>query len=100
MRIPRLTKSIFLDQFIYMQMVGVVIGLAFPHFLVLYGFPPEEVLTWDFYLVTQIAGQTVGLISFLMISMVIRPHLKHLSQKMQDIATGLHQKDFLDYSAK
>ena len=100
MRIPRLTKSIFLDQFIYMQMVGVVIGLAFPHFLVLYGFPPEEVLTWDFYLVTQIAGQTVGLISFLMISMVIRPHLKHLSQKMQDIATGLHKKDFLDYSAK
>ncbi|WP_040727011.1 GGDEF domain-containing protein [Thiomicrorhabdus sp. Kp2] len=100
MHIPRLTKSIFLDQFIYMQLVGVVIGLAFPHFLVLYGFPSEEVLTWGFYLVTQIAGQMVGLMSFLIISMVIRPHLKQLSNKMQDIATGLHQKDFLDYSAK
>ena len=100
MHIPRLTKSIFLDQFIYMQLVGVVIGLAFPHFLVLYGFPSEEVLTWGFYLVTQIAGQIVGLMSFLIISMVIRPHLKQLSNKMQDIATGLHQKDFLDYSAK
>jgi len=100
MRIPRLTKSIFLDQFIYMQMVGVIIGLAFPKFLVLYGFPEEEVLTWRFYLVTQIAGQTVGFMSFLMISMVIRPHLKQLSQKMQDIATGLQEKDLLDYSAK
>lgn len=100
MQIPRLTKSIFLDQFLYMQMIGVVIGLSFPLILVGYGFPPEEVLTWNFYLVSLIAGQIVGLISYLMISMVIRPHLKHLSQKMQDIATGLHEKDFLDYSAK
>ncbi|MEA1988784.1 MAG: GGDEF domain-containing protein [Pseudomonadota bacterium] len=100
MQIPRLTKSIFLDQFIYMQMVGVVIGLCFPHFLVWYGFPPEEVLTWQFYLLTLVAGQIVGLLSFLMISMVVRPHLKQLSLKMQDIATGLKEKDFLDYSAK
>jgi len=100
MQIPRLTKSIFLDQFIYMQMVGVVIGLGFPHFLVWYGFPPEEVLTWPFYLLTLVAGQIVGLLSFLMISMVVRPHLKQLSLKMQDIATGLKEKDFLDYSAK
>jgi len=100
MYIPRLTKSIFIDQFIYMQIVGVLIGLVFPNFLVFYGFPPEEVLTWQFYLVSLIAGQIVGLTSFLMISMVIRPHLKQLSQKMQDIATGLHEKDFLDYSAK
>ena len=100
MHIPRLTKSIFLDQLIYMQLVGVFIGLAFPHFLVFYGFPAEDVLTWHFYIVTQIAGQIVGLISFLMISMVIRPHLKELSHKMQDIALGLHEKDFLDYSAK
>ncbi|BCN92326.1 hypothetical protein THMIRHAM_01110 [Thiomicrorhabdus immobilis] len=100
MQIPRLTKSIFLDQFIYMQVVGVIIGLAFPHFLVWYGFPESEVLTWEFYLVTQIAGQMVGLLSFLMISMVIRPHLKQLALKMQDIAEGLQEKDFIDYSVK
>lgn len=100
MQIPRLTKSIFLDQFIYMQVVGVIIGLAFPHFLVWYGFPESEVLTWEFYLVTQIAGQMVGLLSFLMISMVIRPHLKQLAMKMQDIAEGLQEKDFIDYSVK
>jgi HAMP domain-containing protein len=100
MQIPRLTKSIFLDQFIYMQLVGVLIGLSFPHFLVWYGFSAEKVLTWEFYLVSQVAGQLVGLMSFLMISMVVRPHLKELSLKMQDIATGLNEKDFLDYSAK
>ncbi|MDX1353212.1 MAG: GGDEF domain-containing protein, partial [Thiomicrorhabdus sp.] len=100
MQITRLTKSIFLDQFIYMQLVGVGIGLAFPHFLVLYGFPPEEVLNWRFYLATQIAGQIVGLMSFFMISMVIRPHLKQLSHKMEEIAVGLKNKEFLDYSAK
>jgi len=100
MRIPRLTKSIFLDQFLYMQMVGVIIGLSFPHFLVFYGFPEDDVLTFDFYIVTQIAGQTVGLISFLLITMVIRPHLKQLSHKMHDIANGLQEKDFLNYSEK
>ena len=98
MQIPRLTKSIFLDQLLYMQMAGVFIGLAFPHFLVFYGFPAEEVLTWKFYVVTQIAGQLVGLISFFLISMVIRPHLKQLSQKMNEIASGIQKKEFLDYS--
>ncbi|QCU89212.1 GGDEF domain-containing protein [Thiomicrorhabdus sediminis] len=100
MKIPRLTKSIFLDQFIYMQLVGVLIGLAFPHFLVWYGFATEQVLTTEFYILTQVAGQVVGLISFLMISLVIRPHLKTLSNKMQDIAININSKDFLDYSEK
>lgn len=94
MRFPRLTQSIFLDQFLFMQMVGVLIGLSFPYFLVWYGFPAEEVLHWDFFIVTQIAGQMVGLVSFLLISMVIRPHLKLLSHKMQDIAEGLESKSF------
>lgn len=94
MQLPRLTRSIFLDQFIFMQLIGVLIGLAFPHFLVWYGFHAEEVLTIDFYIVSQVAGQMVGLISFILISMVIRPHLKLLSHKMQDIAEGLQQKTF------
>lgn len=98
MQLPRLTKSIFLDQFLFMQLIGVFIGLAFPHFLVWYGFHAEEVLTIDFYIVSQVAGQIVGLISFLLISMVIRPHLKLLSHKMQDIANGLQNKSFDDHT--
>lgn len=94
MQLPRLTNSIFLDQFLFMQLIGVFIGLAFPHFLVWYGFHAEEVLTTDFYIVSQVAGQIVGLISFFLISMVIRPHLKLLSNKMQDIANGLQNKAF------
>ncbi len=92
MRIPRLTKSIFLDQFLFMQGAGVLIGLSFPYFLVWYGFDEEMVLHWDFFLATQIAGQSVGLLSFLLISMVIRPHLKLLSLKMAGIAEGLKKK--------
>ena len=91
-RIPRLTKSIFLDQFLFMQAAGVLIGLTFPYFLVWYGFAEETVLHWDFFLATQIAGQSVGLLSFLLISMVIRPHLKMLSVKMAGISQGLKKK--------
>jgi hypothetical protein len=40
-----------------MQGIGVLIGLSFPCFLVWYGFSADEVLHWDFFLVTQIAGQ-------------------------------------------
>jgi len=100
MQLPRLTKSIFLDQFIFMQGVGVLIGLAFPYFLVWYGFPSELVLHANFFIVSQIAGQIVGLISFLLISMVIRPHLKLLSHKMQDIAEELHNKKADGYGAQ
>lgn len=100
MQIPRLTKSIFLDQLIYMQLVGVFIGFAFPPFLVWYGFPTAEVFNWQFFIVTQIAGQLVAFISFIMISTVIRPHLKLLSTKMQEIVDGLEGKDFVDYKAK
>ena len=94
MKLPRLTKSIFLDQFLFMQFVGVIIGLAFPNFLAWYGFPAEEVQTFHFYLISQVAGQVVGLISFLLISTVIRPHLKLLSQRMEEIANNLRNKDF------
>ncbi len=96
MRIPRLTKSIFLDQFLFMQGVGVLIGLSFPYFLVWYGFDENMVLHWDFFLATQIAGQAVGLLSFFLISMVIRPHLKLLSLKMAGISKGLKKKTLDD----
>jgi len=99
-KIPRLTQSIFLDQLIYMQLAGVLIGLAFPPFLVWYGFPKHEVFNWQFFVVTQIAGQLVGLISFLLISTVVRPHLKLLSKKMQEMTSGLEGKHFVDYKEK
>jgi diguanylate cyclase (GGDEF)-like protein len=75
-----------------MQGAGVLIGLSFPYFLVWYGFDEGMVLHWDFFLATQIAGQSVGLLSFLLISMVIRPHLKLLSLKMSGISEGLKKK--------
>ncbi|MGM0541879.1 MAG: diguanylate cyclase [Pseudomonadota bacterium] len=100
MGIPRLTKSIFLDQFILMQGVGVLIGLSFPYFLVWYGFPEQQVMHWDFFIVTQIAGQMVGLVSFILISTVIRPHLKLLSHRMQEIAQGLEDKEFDSHAAR
>jgi two-component system cell cycle response regulator len=54
----------------------------------------------NFFIVSQIAGQIVGLMSFLLISMVIRPHLKLLSHKMQDIADGLQNKKVDGYESK
>lgn len=100
MKVPRLTRSIFLDQFLWMQGVGVLIGLAFPKFLVLYGFEATSVLTLEFYLVCQVAGQVVGLISFLLVSTVIRPHLKLLATRMHAISEGLQQRSFFEQSVQ
>ncbi|MDR9498275.1 MAG: diguanylate cyclase [Hydrogenovibrio sp.] len=100
MKVPRLTRSIFLDQFLLMQGIGVLIGLAFPKFLVLYGFEAASVLTLEFYLVCQVAGQVVGLISFLLVSTVIRPHLKLLANSMHDIAEGLEKKTFSEQTVR
>lgn len=98
MFLPRLTKSIFTDQLLYMQLAGVLIGLAFPHVLVMYGFAAEQVLTLNFYIVSQIAGQIVGLISFVLIAMVVRPHLRELSSKMSQMADGINAKGDWDYT--
>ncbi len=92
MRLPRITKSIFLDQFIFMQLAGLVIGFTFPKILLWYGLAAEQVLTTEFYILSIVSGQIVGLTSFLLISMVIRPHLKLLSYNMQNIAKGLSNK--------
>jgi hypothetical protein len=42
----------------------------------------------------------VGLVSFLLISTVIRPHLKILSHRMQEISQGLENKTFDAHAAK
>ncbi len=83
-----------------MQGVGVLIGLSFPYFLVWYGFPEQQVMHWNFFIMSQVAGQMVGLLSFVLISTVIRPHLKLLSHKMQDIAQGLEEKEFDSHVAR
>ncbi|NPA72667.1 MAG: sensor domain-containing diguanylate cyclase [Gammaproteobacteria bacterium] len=95
MQVPRLTKSIFLDQFIFMQLIGFVIGLLAPFFWLWNGIPAEYVMTWHFFITAQLAGQTVGLVSFLLISTVVRPHLKLLALKMKDIADALDKKALL-----
>jgi len=93
-KIPRLTDSIFVDQFLYMQIAGGIIGLTSPFFWWFYGFPAEQVLKWDFFLAAQVGGQMVGLVSFVLISTVIRPHLKLLANNMREIAEHLQDKNF------
>lgn len=44
MKMPRLTKSILLDQFIWMMMTGFLAGLIFPFFIVLLGIPQDVVV--------------------------------------------------------
>ncbi|WP_294948207.1 GGDEF domain-containing protein [Sulfurivirga sp.] len=90
--IPRLTRSIFLDQLLWMVMAGLLMGLAFPVFLRLFGFPEEEVFSPAFYALALSAGALMGLFNYGLVRIVIRPAMRTLSGKMDKVANALEQQ--------
>ena len=58
--LPRLTKRVFTDLAIWMSGLGLLMGLAFPFFVVALGVPAEYVLTPRFFVATIGAGLLVG----------------------------------------
>jgi diguanylate cyclase (GGDEF)-like protein len=89
MKMPRLTKSILLDQFIWMMMTGFLAGLIFPFFIVLLGIPQEKVMTPLFFGASIMAGLVMGLLNFGLVHFVTRPTLKELAEKMNIVRKRL-----------
>ncbi len=100
MKIPRMTRSIFLDQLIWMLAVGLIVGLMFPLFMILLGVPDEYVLTPTFYAASICAGVMMAGLNFGLVHIVIRPELKQLVQGMQKVRGALAQRLHSTASAK
>lgn len=100
MKIPRMTRSIFLDQLIWMLAVGLIVGLMFPLFMILLGMPDEYVLTPTFYAASICAGVMMAGLNFGLVHIVIRPELKQLVQGMQKVRGALAQRLHSTASAK
>lgn len=100
MRIPKIPKSIFLSQFLYMQLIGVLIGFLFPFFMIINDFPKKDILNLNFFLGAQLAGQAVGVLSFFVTYLLIKPHLKSLSLRMELLSKAVHSGDFLKHIKK
>lgn len=54
--LPRLTRRVFTDLGIWMMGLGLVMGVAFPFFVMAFGVPSRYVLTPVFFLATVGAG--------------------------------------------
>lgn len=100
MKMPRLTKSILLDQFIWMMITGLLAGAAFPVFIVLLGVPAEKVMTPLFFAASIMAGIAMGLLNFGLVHFVTRPTLKELSEKMDTVRKRLDEQMTSDASKK
>ncbi len=89
MKMPRVSRSILLDQFFWMLTAGLVMGLVFPPFLTLFGVPAQYVFTPLFYAASISAGLMMGVLNFGLVHFVTRPALQQLSEGMHKVARAL-----------
>lgn len=95
MNIPfRLTRRVFDDLSIWMISVGVVIGVAFPPMLVVFGVPREIAITPFFFTVCLLAGAVVGGINILLARVVVMPRLRALVDGMRLVEAVVDEATF------
>ena len=87
--LPRLTKRVFTDLAIWMIGLGVLMGIAFPFFAVLFGVPSEFVYTVTFFAATLGAGLVVGGVNHFLSSLVVRSRLQFMGTKMAEVQGNL-----------
>lgn len=62
----RLTKRVFSDLAIFMMGFGMLVGVAFPFFMVILGMSPDIAYTWWFFTVCILAGLFVGAVNIVL----------------------------------
>lgn len=87
----RLTHKVFTDLAILMIGLGLVMGLAFPFFVVMMGVSAEQALTPWFFAATMIAGFTVGGANISLARKVVGSKLRALADRMRLIETNLNE---------
>jgi diguanylate cyclase (GGDEF)-like protein len=99
MHMPRITRKIFTDQFIWMVTLGLIVGFVFPPFMILLGIPEANVMTPLFYTASLMAGFFMGIMNFGLVHFVVRPHLKELAERMTLIKETVNDKTFKEADA-
>jgi diguanylate cyclase (GGDEF)-like protein len=88
----RLTKKAFNDLAIYMMGLGILIGLCFPFFCIVFGIPHEIALTPAYFLVCITAGLILGALNVLLAKKIVGSRIVQLSQKMKHVECLLMKK--------
>ena len=94
--LPRLTRRVFRDLAIWMTGLGLLMGVAFPFFVVALGVPSRYALTPSFFIATTLAGLSVGAANHYLSSSVVGSRLRFMRSKMSTVEEILRQSAFSD----
>ena len=94
--LPRLTRRVFRDLAIWMTGLGLLMGVAFPFFVVALGVPSRYALTPSFFVATTLAGLSVGVANHYLSSSVVGSRLRFMRSKMSTVEEILSQSAFSD----
>ena len=86
---PRFSSKLFKDLAIWMLGFGLIIGAIFPFFVSLLGIPTSYLMTPGFFSATIVAGLIAGVINFGLATLVVKPRLRILADKMNIVETSL-----------
>jgi diguanylate cyclase (GGDEF)-like protein len=96
----QISKHVFRALAIGMVSMGLVMGAAFPLFVMGFGVPKTTALAPAFIAATLISGFIVGWLNFALASGIVRPRLKQLAAGMQQVRSAMQQATFTgDWSA-
>lgn len=94
--LPRLTKRVFTDLAIWMTGLGLLMGIAFPFFVLAFGVPTKYVITPLFFAATIGAGLVVGATNHFLSRLVVGSRLQFMRSKMSTVAETLRHATFAD----
>ena len=94
--LPRLTRRVFTDLGIWMMGLGLVMGVAFPFFVMAFGVPSRYVLTPVFFLATVGAGLAVGASNQFLSRVVVGSRLRFMRSRMSRVEQNLRATIYSD----
>lgn len=81
----RLTKKVFTDLTIFMLLLGVVVGITFPFFLVLLNVPRNLIFRLSFFLACVAAGMLLAGLNIALARRTVGTRIRLLSRKMKHV---------------
>jgi diguanylate cyclase (GGDEF)-like protein len=94
--LPRLTRRVFTDLAIWMMGLGLLMGVAFPFFVMAFGVPADYVLTPEFFLATTSAGLAVGASNQFLSRVVVGSRLRFMRSRMAAMEQNLRAGNYSD----
>jgi len=86
---PRLTRSVFRDLFVWMVGYGLLMGIVFPPFVVVLGVSADQAMTPVFFGATLSAGLLVGLMNWGLTRLIVGARMRLLASSMHFVADSV-----------